>query len=434
MSWVIPDINGGGGGWKKKIASIHSVVGKIKDMVSNDESSQNEDDFSINIVPNNFVAALPQWGPYFAISFFVEFFELPSNDQEVKQVMQFFTADERFKGSTLGKFIPAISVVNIHNNVNLVVTMQFTDNDDDTKQFVFPNIVTGKKYQVHITQLSENDQTMFSVKVSGHGTQSAPFNSAPIIYNTLGIFVCNSNFGDNANGTVSFLTYNNIQAEIEIKPSIYGVAPSWTKEYLMSVTASLKNLPDQSGELSNLINLVGTPPATDEISDSFASLYNVSREGRAEIEDSILPNLNILRDSNDDSFYWCFMLKYSSSQTLPKTHDECDLTSDENNAPLVNKDHAIHFMQTEGKVSATVNGESLFNSVTGQAFANADPSFSSTLKNVKIAVGSNLRTSTRKLQANRGFFDVFNKVTVAVGSFATMAIEDVDTAASILGG
>ena len=54
--------------------------------------------------------------------------------------MQFFTADERFKGSTLGKFIPAISVVNIHNNVNLVVTMQFTDNDDDTKQFVFPNI------------------------------------------------------------------------------------------------------------------------------------------------------------------------------------------------------------------------------------------------------------------------------------------------------
>ena len=86
------------------------------------------------------MAALPTWGPYFAIQFSIKFDELPTDDSEVKQVMQLFSADERFNNGKLGKLIPAISVINVGGSVTLTVQMQLSDKDDDTTTLKFPDI------------------------------------------------------------------------------------------------------------------------------------------------------------------------------------------------------------------------------------------------------------------------------------------------------
>jgi len=121
------------------------------------------EDFTIGISPNNFVSAKPTWGPYFAIAFSLEFDDLPSEDKEVKQVMQFFSADERFKDSVLGNLIPAISIINVAGNPTLAVKMQLSDNEDDTAIFSFPDIIKDKVYDVLITQKpSKSDENQVS--------------------------------------------------------------------------------------------------------------------------------------------------------------------------------------------------------------------------------------------------------------------------------
>ena len=124
----------------EKTELIHSKTDRIDSNVQILKDNGDSNDFLINISPNNFVAALPQWGPYFAIQFSIKFAELPTERAQVKQVMQFFSADERFQGTNLGKFIPAISVINVGDSASLAVNMQLTDNDDDSKIFRFDNI------------------------------------------------------------------------------------------------------------------------------------------------------------------------------------------------------------------------------------------------------------------------------------------------------
>ena len=50
----------------------------------------------------------------------------------------------------------------------------------------------------------------FSVNVTGINGQFRDLPKLPIIYNTLGIFVCNSKIDDNANAEVTNLQFNNI--------------------------------------------------------------------------------------------------------------------------------------------------------------------------------------------------------------------------------
>ena len=64
--------------------------------------------------------------------------------------MQFFSADPRFENSRLGSFIPAISVININNTIQMVVKMQLTDDEDDARHFPVPDIGKIKNFRLQI--------------------------------------------------------------------------------------------------------------------------------------------------------------------------------------------------------------------------------------------------------------------------------------------
>lgn len=410
----------------EKTELIHSKTDRIDSNVKILKDDDDSDDFLINVNPNNFVAALPQWGPYFAIQFSIKFAELPTEDKQVKQVMQFFSADPRFEGSVLGSFIPAISVINVGDSVSLAVKMQLTDDDDESKIFRFDNIVTGQEYKVLITQkpaTGASNVVKFSVAVTGHDAQTADLPALPIIYNTLGIFVCNSKFDDNANAQVTNLKFNNIDTEKKVSsPVVYGITPTWTPEYAMSLASSFSSLPEQSGELGNLLSLVSTPPG----SDGFTELYSQDPNESLGVLDSLLPNFNVLKDKDDSQYYWCFMAKYESGK-LPETHGDCDLTNaDGSNKPLVTKTHELSFFQTQGKIKASVDGEYLTNKDSGENFVSS--TFTEAIKNVKIALGQN--AESRKTGSPRFFGLIASALVPAVGQLASVGVNALQNALS----
>jgi len=394
--------------------------GKLSECLSGEPTElltvPDPEDFTIDIHPNNFVAAVPTWGPYFAISFSLKFDDLPSEDKEVKQVMQFFSADERFEGSVLGNLIPAISIINVAGNPTLTVRMQLSDDVDDTATFPFPDIVKDKVYDVLITQKPEiSNEVFFTVSVTGHSNQNELLKFAPVIYNTLGIFICNSKDGDSANAKVTNLMFNNIGKDKKIDtPSLYGVASSWTPEYAMTLSSAFDELPDQSGSLTNLMSLVGTAPGPS----NFVDLYNQDANESQGDKDSSLPNINVLRDAADEKYYWCFMVKYESTETLPSSHKDCDLTNLEgSNQPVAKKEHSIVFYNTEGKTSAAVDGTKLTNYKTGLDYVNS--AFTTTLNNVKVALGQKLGN---KRKDPRFLGAIVGALTPAVGQLASVGV------------